>query len=112
MAEFRIISRAMCAKKISEPGRSLKFRCVAGFVLCLALYVFLCLGCAGLQRRMIYFPPRLSEEPVAGLAHKQNMERWISPSGKWIGWKRLSKIQPASGQVMITHGNACGAFQC
>src|SRR6185312_8903200 len=32
--------------------------------------------------------------------------------GAPIGWKRPSPVQPAQGQVLITHGNAGCAFQC
>jgi hypothetical protein len=34
------------------------------------------------------------------------MERWKNPSGQTIGWKRMSLLRPAQGQVLITHGNA------
>jgi pimeloyl-ACP methyl ester carboxylesterase len=76
------------------------------------LYLMLCIGCASFQRRLIYFPPPCSPEQVEQYAASQNLERWKSPSGEPIGWKRLSPVQPAQGQVLIMHGNAGCAFQC
>ena len=75
-------------------------------------YLILCIGCAGLQRRMIYFPPSVKPAQVEPYAASQNLTRWTAPNGAPIGWKRLSPVQPAQGQVLLTHGNACCAFQC
>jgi pimeloyl-ACP methyl ester carboxylesterase len=49
---------------------------------------------------------------VETFAASQNLQRWTSPAGEPIGWKRLSPTQPSQGQVLITHGNAGCAFQC
>jgi hypothetical protein len=86
--------------------------CLGALALCIVLYVILCLGCAALQRRMIYFPPHYPSDQIEKYAASQNLERWTSPSGEPIGWKRLSPVQPSQGQVLITHGNAGCAFQC
>lgn len=75
-------------------------------------YLLVCIGCAAWQRRLIYFPPPCSPDAVTRYAASQNLERWTAPSGAPIGWKRMSPIQPAKGQVLITHGNAGCAFQC
>jgi pimeloyl-ACP methyl ester carboxylesterase len=80
--------------------------------LCAIIYVILCIGCAGFQRRLIYFPPSIAPEEVEKYATSQKLERWMSPTGEPIGWKRLCPTQPAQGQVLITHGNAGCAFQC
>jgi len=61
---------------------------------------------------MIYFPPTVSPAEVEQYAASQNLTRWTDPHGAPIGWKRLSPVQPAQGQVLITHGNACCAFEC
>jgi hypothetical protein len=71
-----------------------------------------CVGCASFQRRLIYFPPVFTGEQVGGFAESQKLERWQSPDGTPIGWKRLAPVQPALGDVLITHGNAGCAFQC
>ncbi len=86
--------------------------CIRVLKLCSIVYLILCIGCACLQRRLIYFPPKPPPDEVAQYAASQNLERWLSPSGEPIGWKRRSPVQPAQGQVLITHGNAGCAFQC
>jgi pimeloyl-ACP methyl ester carboxylesterase len=76
------------------------------------LYLLACVGCASFQRRFIYFPPVVDQPTVDRLGTSAKLERWTSPSGKPIGWKRPSPTQPPQGQVLITHGNAGCAFQC
>lgn len=78
----------------------------------MVLYLALCIGCASLQRRLIYFPPQCSPAEVEQYAAAHNLERWRNPAGEAIGWKRLSPIQPAQGEVLVMHGNAGCAFQC
>jgi len=92
--------------------RWLKRLFLAAGLLCAMLYLALCIGCASLQRRLIYFPPPYNPAEVEQYAASQNLTRWTSPSGEPIGWKRLSPTQPSQGQVLITHGNAGCAFQC
>src|SRR5258708_5253321 len=87
-------------------------RILRTFLLGAAIYVLACVGCASCQRRMIYFPPVFSSERVDELAKPEKLVRWTSPSGKPLGWRRLAPVQPAQGQVLITHGNADCAFQC
>jgi pimeloyl-ACP methyl ester carboxylesterase len=70
------------------------------------------LSCRSVQRRMIYFPPAFDPEAVDRLTKAARLERWITPAGAAIGWQRRSATQPASGQVLILHGNACCAFHC
>jgi pimeloyl-ACP methyl ester carboxylesterase len=97
---------------LNKFGQWLGKLCIRALKLCVVLYVILCISCAGLQRRLIYFPPKPPPDEVARYAASQNLERWTTPSGEPIGWKRLSPIQPAEGQVLITHGNSGCAFQC
>ncbi len=80
---------------------------VGGYCLLVAL-----LGCASVQRKLIYFPPVLDSSTVAEAAHAENLEPWKGPDGKLIGWQRLCASQPAVGHVVIFHGNGDGAFQC
>jgi hypothetical protein len=91
---------------------TLRKRFLRTSLLCAALYLLACIGCASFQRRFIYFPPVFTSEQVNEFAKSERLERWNSPSGKPIGWKRLSTTRPALGQVLITHGNAGCAFQC
>jgi pimeloyl-ACP methyl ester carboxylesterase len=80
--------------------------------ICGAIYLLACIGCASFQRKLIYFPAVYSSEQVEEWAGSEKIERWKTPSGEAVGWKRLSSQQPAQGSVIITHGNACCAFQC
>ena len=58
------------------------------------------------------FSTRRDPQAVEQYAAAQNLERWKSPAGEAIGWKRLSPARPAQGQVLVLHGNAGCAFQC
>jgi pimeloyl-ACP methyl ester carboxylesterase len=49
---------------------------------------------------------------VDEFAKGEGLERWKDLCGKTIGWKRASPVQPAKGQILVTHGNAGCAFQC
>src|SRR4051794_33737171 len=64
------------------------------------------------QRKLIYFPTMLPSELANRLAAEQKLERWTDPSGRTIGWKRLSQAPSPKGQVLIFHGNAALACQC
>ncbi len=76
------------------------------------LYLLACTVVAVFQRRLIYFPPVFTPGQVEQSGASERLERWTSPSGQPIGWKRLSPVQPAQGRVLVTHGNAGCAFQC
>jgi pimeloyl-ACP methyl ester carboxylesterase len=89
--------------------RSRSFRLLRVFA---ALYLLAFAGCAVYQRRFIYFPPVFTPEQVDQFGKTEKLERWNTPSGQPIGWKRLSPTQPSRGQLLITHGNAGCAFQC
>lgn len=97
---------------VSRLNRIFRKLFYGAILLCVAGYVLICLGCATYQRRLIYFPPPCTPSEVERYAASQNLERWKSPSGEDIGWKRLAPVQPARGQVLIMHGNAGCAFQC
>ena len=94
------------------PKPGLQRRVLLALLVCAALYLLACVGCATYQRRFIYFPPVFTPNQVNEFAKTERLERWQSPAGKLIGWKRLSPKQPVQGQVLITHGNAGCAFQC
>src|SRR5262245_54884785 len=86
--------------------------CLRALFLCVVLYLVVCVGCASIQRRLIYFPRVFTAEQADELGRTAGLERWTNSSGKSIGWKRPSQIQPARGQVLITHGNGGCAFEC
>ena len=50
-----------------------------------AAYAVACIGCASFQRRMIYYPPRLTAGQVDLAARSAGLERWLDSSGQAIG---------------------------
>jgi len=97
---------------LNKLGQWLRKLCFRALRIAAVVYIILCLGCAGFQRRLIYFPPAVNRAEVEQYAASQNLTRWTNSRGEPVGWKRLSPVQPAQGQVLITHGNAGCAFQC
>src|SRR5262249_19118252 len=98
-----------------EPVRFVKLtvrRMMPVLLLCLGMYLLACAYCAVYQRRFIYFPQLFTSGRVDELGRSAALERWRSPSGKDLGWKRLSPEQPSQGQILIFHGNGGCAFQC
>lgn len=75
-------------------------------------YAVGCLVAGCFQRKMIYHPPVFTGSSAEELGHSARLERWNNPIGEGIGWKRRSPKQPASGQVLITYGNASHAIGC
>lgn len=94
------------------PARSgIRKACLRVLLTCGAIYLLACLGCASFQRRMIYFPPVLTTAQADESARGEALERWLSPTGQFLGWKRLCPAQPSQGSVLLTHGNASSACQ-
>ncbi len=73
-------------------------------VLCL-LYFVTAVGCAALQRKLIYYPTHPTSADLDRFAAQHGLERWKNAAGENIGWVRRAPTQPAHGQVLITHGN-------
>jgi hypothetical protein len=71
---------------------------VLGYALIL-LAVFL------FQRRLIYFPTKLSPQSAEQAAAQTGFLPWRMESGRIIGWKLPAGSAPA-GNVLIAHGNA------
>ena len=81
-------------------------------LICVALFLTACVGCALCQRRLIYHPPVFATEKVDSLAKAAKLERWRNPSGQAVGMKRLSPRQPAEGRVLLVYGNGSCATGC
>ena len=81
-------------------------------LICVALFLTACVGCALCQRRLIYHPPVFATEKVDSLAKAAKLERWRNPSGQAVGMKRLSPRQPAGGRVLLVYGNGSCATGC
>lgn len=97
---------------LNKIGRCLRKLLYRAALLCSIAYLLLCIGCAAWQRKMIYFPPACTPAQVEQYTASQNLQRWTNAAGEPVGWKRLSPVQPAEGQILITHGNAGCAYQC
>lgn len=78
-------------------------------IIVLVVYVATGLVVTVFQRQLIYHPARVSTAMLERWAETEGFTRWVTPAGDAIGWKRLAATQPASGQVLILHGNAGSA---
>src|SRR5881392_2305737 len=72
----------------------------------LALLIVLSLS----QRRLIYFPVKITAAEAKTWALGTQLEPWNNSRGETIGWKRVGKGTQSAGQVVILHGNAGCAF--
>src|SRR3954466_16385286 len=70
------------------------------------LYIVVGVGLTFAQRRLLYFPCKDSAAVSENIAAALHLEAWRAADGHFMGWKRLSPVQPARGQVLILHGNA------
>jgi uncharacterized protein len=77
-----------------------------------ALYILIFLFMMFFQRSLLYFPKVATREAVDRRAKSAHLERWTNSAGQFIGFKRLSPKQPATGVVMITYGNGSTAVGC
>src|SRR5687768_17069520 len=94
-----------------RPTTTLRKRILRTSLLCVVLYVIACIGVALFQRRLLYFPKCIRSGTLDQMAKSQGFERWKNPSGDSIGWRAVSPVQPAQGQVLVTHGNAGCAIE-
>jgi pimeloyl-ACP methyl ester carboxylesterase len=60
------------------------------------------------QRKLIYFPTRITAEELTARAAELQFRPWTNASGNRIGWWRPAEGK-AVGTVLITHGNASTA---
>jgi hypothetical protein len=68
-------------------------------------YFFLCAcGCA-LQRKLLYFPTKIPADAVVQAGAEHGFVPWKDSAGQIIGWK-IPARGPATGSVLIVHGNA------
>src|SRR5690349_8581060 len=86
----------------SSPLRSI----VRIMIYLVVAYLVLLLGVFLVQRRMLYFPQKLSLQSCMAMAERAGFESWHNASGDVIGWKQLSKTNGPHHRVLIAHGNA------
>jgi pimeloyl-ACP methyl ester carboxylesterase len=73
------------------------------------LYVLLALFVMLVQRKLIYYPSKLSPEVAAQIAQQQGFVPWRDAVGAIIGWHLPAKTSPTAS-VLIAHGNAGSAL--
>jgi pimeloyl-ACP methyl ester carboxylesterase len=86
--------------------RTTNFRRVLATLL--IIYAGLCLFVFATQRRLIYFPTRLSSSAAERAAAEQGFTAWRNAGGQIIGWKLGANSSP-TGSVLVVHGNAGSA---
>jgi hypothetical protein len=68
-------------------------------------YLLLALAVMGFQRRLIYFPTKLTAELAVRRGADAGFLPWRNTAGKIIGWHLPASTAPG-GVVLIAHGNA------
>ena len=74
------------------------------FVVLVLMYAF--------QRQLIYMPNQYSPSTIQEKATQGRLEPWTNASGQTIGWRRMSPTAPATGQVIVMHGQGGAAVDC
>ena len=90
----------------SQLGRARLGKMLTPVLTALSLYLLAAGLVAIFQRQMIYHPTTAPTGALNGMARAEGLEPWLNAAGQRIGWKRPSPARPASGQVLVTHGNA------
>ena len=88
-----------------KPGfnfRQWALRILNAFVIA---YVLVVVAVFVLQRRLIYFPTKLTLNQAEQAAAQSGFVPWRNKAGQIIGWKMPAHLQP-TGSVLIVHGNA------
>lgn len=75
--------------------------------LLLAYGLLLLCGCM-FQRKLLYFPARLSSAEAEEYARQAGFSAWKNAAGETIGWK-MPAAQSATGSVLVVHGNGGSA---
>jgi len=71
-------------------------------------YALLTLLVMFFQRRLIYFPTKLTLNLAKSAAAKGGFQPWRNAAGQIVGWY-LPATSPSTGAVLIVHGNAGSA---
>lgn len=68
-------------------------------------YAAILLAVAVLQRRLIYFPTKLSRSVAEPVAAQNGFTPWLGRNGQLFGWK-MAASSNSIGSVLVAHGNA------
>jgi len=69
------------------------------------VYVIFCACVFIFQRSLLYFPTKIPADVVETVAKEHGFVPWKNSGGRIIGWK-IPASGPATGSVLIVHGNA------
>lgn len=90
----------MPTKKVSA-SRVITF----GVLVVTGLYVVCVIGLTIGQRKLLYYPCKLSINEAQPTAAKSGFKPWAK-AGELIGWFRPSQSGPATRTILLLHGNA------
>ena len=74
------------------------------------IYGVLCAFVFAFQRRLIYFPTRVSSAVAEQAARQDGFTPWRNATGQIIGWTLAANSAP-TGSVLVIHGNAGYALE-
>lgn len=74
-------------------------------ILIASCYLLICLTACSFQRKLLYFPTKIPPASVEQVAAEHGLSPWKNSNGDIIGWK-IPARGPATGSVLIMHGNA------
>ncbi len=94
---------------LQQGGASVSKSACRVLIIPVILYLAFALAVWVFQRRLIYFPTKLSPQRAESLATKEGFRAWRNKSGEIIGWHWAAR-SPATGAVLIVHGNAGSAI--
>jgi uncharacterized protein len=89
------------AKKVSA-SRVIIF----GVLVVTGLYVVCVIGLTMGQRKLLYYPCKVSIKEEQPSAAKSGFRPWENAKGELIGWFRPSQTGPATRTIVLLHGNA------
>ena len=69
------------------------------------VYLVICAAACVFQRRLIYYPTKLTTEAANDEAVARGFSAWRNPSGTIIGWQMRASPE-TRGSVLVVHGNA------
>ena len=82
---------------------------LGALVVLAALAVAVLVAAFALQRRLLYFPDRTSEELALARAGQLGLAPWRGPGGALRGWRAPAGRDPRA-RVLVLHGNAGSAL--
>jgi pimeloyl-ACP methyl ester carboxylesterase len=62
------------------------------------------------QRKLLYFPTRTSEDEALRAAHASGLAPWRDGQGRLLGWRLLNRPAQPQAVVLVLHGNAGSAL--